>query len=105
METIALVLLLLFALAVCGLVLLQRSEGGGLGIGGGGGSAGGRPKASPLAGVTWWAAAGFLICATALTYLTNENVGGNSVLGVSPNSNAGSLLPPAAGDTNNACVL
>ena len=37
METIVLVIHLILAIALVGVVLLQRSEGGGLGIGGGGG--------------------------------------------------------------------
>lgn len=37
MENVVLVIHLFLALAIIGLVLLQRSEGGGLGIGGGGG--------------------------------------------------------------------
>ena len=40
METVLLVIHLLIALAIIGLVLLQRSEGGGLGIGGGSGGMG-----------------------------------------------------------------
>lgn len=36
MENVILVIHLILALAIIGLVLLQRSEGGGLGIGGGG---------------------------------------------------------------------
>jgi len=41
MENVILVIHLFLALAIIGLVLLQRSEGGGLGIGGGGGGLGG----------------------------------------------------------------
>ncbi|MCB9983043.1 MAG: preprotein translocase subunit SecG [Rhodospirillales bacterium] len=41
MESVLLVVHLFLALAIIGLVLLQRSEGGGLGIGGGGGGLGG----------------------------------------------------------------
>lgn len=41
MQSILLTIHTLIALALVGLVLLQRSEGGGLGIGGGGGGAGG----------------------------------------------------------------
>lgn len=37
METIVLVIHLILAISLVGVVLLQRSEGGGLGIGGGGG--------------------------------------------------------------------
>jgi len=40
MEHVVLVIHLILALAIIGLVLLQRSEGGGLGIGGGGGLGG-----------------------------------------------------------------
>ncbi len=36
MESVVLVIHLILAVAIIGLVLLQRSEGGGLGIGGGG---------------------------------------------------------------------
>jgi len=41
MENVVLVIHLFLALAIIGLVLLQRSEGGGLGIGGGSGGLGG----------------------------------------------------------------
>lgn len=41
MQTILVILHVLFALSIVGLVLLQRSEGGGLGMGGGGGGSGG----------------------------------------------------------------
>jgi len=41
MQTVLLVIHLLIALALVGVVLLQRSEGGALGIGGGGGGGGG----------------------------------------------------------------
>ncbi|MEM6780984.1 MAG: preprotein translocase subunit SecG [Pseudomonadota bacterium] len=40
MEEVILVIHLILALAIIGLVLLQKSEGGGLGIGGGGGGMG-----------------------------------------------------------------
>ena len=41
MSSVLLVIHLMLALAMIGVVLLQRSEGGGLGIGGGGGGGGG----------------------------------------------------------------
>ena len=41
MTAVILIIHLLLALGIVGLVLLQRSEGGGLGIGGGGGGGGG----------------------------------------------------------------
>jgi preprotein translocase subunit SecG len=40
MENVVLIIHLILALAIIGLVLLQRSEGGGLGIGGGSGGLG-----------------------------------------------------------------
>ncbi|WP_191062585.1 preprotein translocase subunit SecG, partial [Geminicoccus harenae] len=40
MQTVVLVIHLLIAIALVGLVLIQRSEGGGLGLGGGGGGGG-----------------------------------------------------------------
>src|SRR5690606_28668336 len=41
MQTVVIIFHLMVVLAMTGLVLLQRSEGGGLGIGGGGGGGGG----------------------------------------------------------------
>lgn len=49
MENVVLVIHLILALAIIGLVLLQRSEGGGLGIGGGGGGLGNFASASSTA--------------------------------------------------------
>lgn len=49
METVILVIHLLLALSIIGLVLLQKSEGGGLGIGGGGGGIGGIATAASTA--------------------------------------------------------
>jgi len=51
METVVLVIHLLLALAIIGLVLLQRSEGGGLGIGGGSGGLGGMATAGQTANI------------------------------------------------------
>ena len=45
MTHVVLVIHLILAVSIIGLVLIQRSEGGGLGIGGGGGVGGlGRPR-------------------------------------------------------------
>lgn len=49
MEPILLVIHIILALAIIGLVLIQRSEGGGLGIGGGGGGMGGLATAKGTA--------------------------------------------------------
>ncbi|MCB1532369.1 MAG: preprotein translocase subunit SecG [Alphaproteobacteria bacterium] len=62
MEAVVLVIHLILALAIIGLVLLQRSEGGGLGIGGGGGGLGNVASAKSMNNVLTRATA---ICATA----------------------------------------
>ena len=103
MENILLVILLLVALAMIGLVLVQRNEGGGLGIGGGGGGIGGRPKANPLARLTWVMGIAFFGISIALTILNNDGSGNRSVLdGLATTNGTGQegdgLLPPPTND-------
>lgn len=76
MTTVLLVIHILLALALIGVVLLQRSEGGGLGIGGGGGGGGGmggflsgRGTANLLTRTTAILAAAFMITSMTLTIL------------------------------------
>ena len=82
MENIVLTIHLILALGLIGVVLLQRSEGGGLGIGGGGGGGAmsGRAAATALAKMTWILATGFLITSLTLTVIAANNAGGGSVL-------------------------
>ena len=82
MENIILVIHLILALCLIGVVLLQRSEGGGLGIGGGGGGGvmSGRSAASALAKLTWIFAIGFLATSITLTILAAKNAAGDSVI-------------------------
>ncbi|MEL7212862.1 MAG: preprotein translocase subunit SecG [Pseudomonadota bacterium] len=114
MENVVLVIHLLLALALIGVVLLQRSEGGGLGMGGGGGGGGvmsGRAAATALGKVTWILAIAFICTSIALTIIAAQNSAGSSVvdrLGVqidggadeetAPVPDGESLLPPSAGD-------
>jgi len=51
MENVVLVIHLFLALTIVGLILLQRSEGGGLGIGSGGGGLGGFASARSTANI------------------------------------------------------
>ena len=73
MDNVLLVVHLLVALAMIGVVLLQRSEGGGLGIGGGGGGGGmggfltGRGTASLLTRTTAILAAAFMVTSLTLS--------------------------------------
>ena len=62
-ENIILTVHLILAVLLIGVVLLQRSEGGGLGMGGGGGGGvmTGRQAANALSRATWIFAIGFLI--------------------------------------------
>jgi len=115
MENVVLIIHLLLALALIGVVLLQRSEGGGLGMGGGGGGGAmsGRAAATALGKVTWVLAIGFITTSITLTVLAAEKSAGSSVidrLGVTTSEPAAegdtapalpagdSLLPPSADD-------
>ena len=81
MEQVLLVVQILLALALIGVVLLQRSEGGGLGIGGGGGGGGGgmsgfltgRGTANLLTRTTAILAACFMVSSLLLTILAGSN--------------------------------
>jgi preprotein translocase subunit SecG len=76
MANVLIVLHLMIALALIGVVLLQRSEGGGLGIGGGGGGGGGmsgfltgRGTANLLTRTTAVLAAAFMVTSIGLSIL------------------------------------
>lgn len=81
MENVLLVVLLLNALALIGIVLLQRSEGGGLGMGGGGGGGvmSSRGAANALTKATWFLGILFLVVSLAMTVLSARNSGDTSV--------------------------
>jgi preprotein translocase subunit SecG len=112
MENVVLIIHLLLALALIGVVLLQRSEGGGLGMGGGGGATSGRAAATALGKVTWVLAAAFITTSIALTIIAADKSAGASVLDrltpgkakpaepAAPTApGGGSLLPPTTGDS------
>jgi len=83
MISVVLVIHLLLALAIIGLIMLQRSEGGGLmGTGGGGlGSfASAQTTASVLNRVTWFCVAGFFITSLLLSILYNHASSKGSIL-------------------------
>ena len=81
MENVVLVIHLILALCLIGVVLLQRSEGGGLGMGGGGGGVmTGRQAATALAKITWIFAALFFCTSIALTILAARNGSTGSVM-------------------------
>ncbi len=80
MENIVLSIHLILALALIAVVLLQRSEGGGLGMGGGDGAVSGRAAANALTKLTWILAAGFMTTSLTLTILAANQAGKNSVI-------------------------
>lgn len=85
METIVLVIHLLIAFALIGVILLQRSEGGGLGIGGGssGGGMGGfmsaRGTANLLTRTTAILAVMFVTTSLILAILAGEQSGSATI--------------------------
>ena len=73
MATVLLIIHIMIALALIGVVLLQRSEGGALGIGGGGGGfMTGRGAANFLTRVTAGLAAAFFFTSLVLSLLATQ---------------------------------
>lgn len=107
MQNVVLIIHLLLAVTLIGLVLLQRSEGGGLGMGGGGdGAMSGRAAASAITKLTWILSIAFICTSLGLTILQVQKSSGSSVLDQlmpvteqSSTQSADDLLPPSAADS------
>lgn len=91
MQTVILVIHLLLALGMIAVILVQRSEGGGLGIGGSGGGGGGnfgvmssRSAANLLTRTTAILAGAFMITSLALALLSNTHTQPASILDQAP---------------------
>ncbi len=98
MRTVLLVIHVFVAIALVGIILLQRSEGGGLGLGGGGGSnsfMSVRGTANLLTRTTAVLAAVFMITSLVLAMLAG-NHGQGSLLDEMQNSAPPSTSAPAA---------
>ena len=83
METVVLIIHLIIAIAIIGLVLIQRSSGGGLGIGGGGGMgdfASARGTANALTRMTTYFAFAFFCTSLILAYMAGHGRSGSTVL-------------------------
>jgi preprotein translocase subunit SecG len=80
MENVILIVHLILALCLIGVVLLQRSEGGGLGMGGGGGAISARGAATALGKLTWAFAVAFIATSITLTVLAARNSADSSVV-------------------------
>jgi preprotein translocase subunit SecG len=100
MATALLVVHLMIAAALVGVVLLQKSEGGGLGMGSGGGGGGGfltgRGTANLLTRTTAALAAAFFATSISLTLIANKGASkGSAFEGAAP----GGTAAPASGDS------
>jgi preprotein translocase subunit SecG len=83
-ENVILTVHLILAVMLAGVVLLQRSEGGGLGMGGGGGAGGGvmsgRQAANVLTRVTWILGVAIFATSIALTILAARQANNSSIM-------------------------
>lgn len=80
MQTVLIVIHLMIVLALVGIVLIQRSEGGGLGIGGGSGFMSARGAANALTRTTGILAAAFFITSLALGILARYSESPTDIL-------------------------
>src|ERR1700674_3719653 len=91
MQTVVIVIHLMIVLAMIGVVLLQKSEGGGLGMGGGGGFLSSRGSANVLTRTTAILALGFFVTSLMLSILAGFDRKPRSIL-----QNAGATSPATA---------
>ncbi len=101
MQTVLIVVHLIIVLALIGVVLLQRSEGG-LGLGGGGGTQGfmtGRGQANALTRATAILAALFFATSMVLAIMSHRGAGPRSIFdGAGTKAPAGQTGAPPAGN-------
>ncbi|MBQ0822964.1 preprotein translocase subunit SecG [Microvirga terrae] len=101
MQTVLIIVHLIIVLALIGVVLLQRSEGGGMGLGGGGGGVSGfmtgRGQANALTRATAILAGLFFVTSIALTVMATTTRAPRSILdGAAPAAPAPGPQAPAA---------
>jgi preprotein translocase subunit SecG len=103
MQTVIIVLHLMIVSALTVVVLLQKSEGGGLGMGGGAGFMSSRGTANLLTRTTAFLAAGFFLTSLFLSWLAGYEHAPSSILDRAPTSQsqpaggATPVAPPASG--------
>jgi len=96
MQTVIVVIHLMIVIALVGVVLLQRSEGGGLGVGSPGGFMTGRGTANLLTRTTAFLAVGFFVTSLLLSWIAglSRNEGPSPLTGTSaPVSQPGAPTP------------
>jgi preprotein translocase subunit SecG len=94
MQHVIIVIHLMLVLALIGVVLLQRSEGGGLGIGSGGGFMSSRGTANVLTRATAILAGLFFVTSLVLSILAGFNRKPTSIV---PGAPSGPTIPGPAG--------
>jgi len=105
METIILVIHMLIGVALVGVVLLQKSEGGLGGLGGGGGGGGGasggmggllgnRQTANLLTRSTGLLAAAFMVTSIGLAILANDGGSTGAIINEAPPAHGGDTMTP-----------
>jgi preprotein translocase subunit SecG len=102
MQTVVVVIHLMIVSVLIAVVLLQKSEGGGLGMGGGAGFMSSRGTANLLTRTTAILAAGFFITSLLLSWLASYNRAPTSILGTpasqsQPAGGATPIAPPTSG--------
>jgi preprotein translocase subunit SecG len=104
MQTVVIVIHLLIVLALVGVVLVQRSEGGGLGIGGGSGLMTARGAANVLTRATAILATGFFITSLVLGIMSRYGENPTDILNRIPATTgsqpAGQQPPTSSGILN-----
>jgi preprotein translocase subunit SecG len=98
MQTVVIVIHLMIVVALIGVVLLQRSEGGGLGIGGGGGFMSSRGTANLLTRTTGILAAGFFVTSLFLSWLASYDRKPASLINPNPAPISRPGAPPVPTD-------
>jgi preprotein translocase subunit SecG len=94
MQHVVIVIHLFIAVALVGVILLQRSEGGALGIGGGGVMTG-RAAGNLLTRVTAILAAGFFITSLTLALIANVHSKPTSIMDAAPVTPVAPVVPAA----------
>jgi preprotein translocase subunit SecG len=102
MQTVIIVIHLMLVLALIGVVLLQRSEGGGLGMGSGGGAGfmSSRGTANLLTRTTAFLAVGFFITSLVLSWLAGYDRTPASIVnpGAAPTVPGAPSVPQSGGN-------
>jgi preprotein translocase subunit SecG len=95
MHTVVIVVHLMLVLAMIGVIMLQKSEGGGLGIGSTGGFMSSRGTANVLTRATAILAAGFFLTSLVLSIIASHGRRPTTVV-PAPASQSGAPATPAA---------